>query len=155
MLLKFSTTLLTGEAAWKAVPTFTKIHGHPPRGDHNTLRDEMLQALGVVNMPDLDHGLVGGLTKPAEFQWVTGEEENYDIPDTKPLPYEDSIDHDIMSPDKIKIEEAEHIQQLTSWHVRKGTLLRVVDQIRKVLDKKIYKRLKKKVTGYKNITVCQ
>ena len=60
-----------------------------------------------------------------------------------------------MSPDKIKMAEAEHLQKLTSWHVRKGTLLGVGDQIRKALDKKFYKRLEKKVIGYKNVTVRQ
>ena len=44
-----------------------------------------------------------------------------------------------MSPDKIKMAEAEHLQKLTPWHVRKGTLLGVGDQIRKALDKKFYK----------------
>ena len=60
-----------------------------------------------------------------------------------------------MSPDEVKMAEAEHLQKLTSWHVRKGALLGVGGQIRKALDKKFYKRLEKKVIGYKKVTVCQ
>ena len=75
------------------------------------------------------------------------------MPDT--LSYDDTIDHDIMSPDKVKMAEAEHLQKLMSRCVRKGTLLGVGGQLQKVPDKKIYKRLEKKVIGYKNVTVRQ
>ena len=146
MLLKFSTALLTEEAARKAVSPFTKIHGHPSCGDRNAIREEALQALCAVDVPDSDHSLVGELAKPAEFGRITGEADDYDDPD-KPLPYSDETDHDAMSPDEIKMVEAEHLQKLTSWHVRKGTLLGVGDQIRKALDKKFYKRPEKKVIG--------
>ena len=153
-ILTFSTALLTEEAARKAVPPFTKIHGHPSCGDHNTLKDEVLQALGAVDVPDSNNGLISELAKPANFKRITGEDEDYDVLD-KPLPYDDSIDCNIMSPDKVKMVEAEHIQRLTSWHVRKRTLLGVGDQFRKALDKRFYKRLEKKVIGYKNVTVTQ
>ena len=138
MLLKFSTTLLTEEAARKAVPPFMKIHGHPSRGDRNAIREEAMQALGAVDVPDSDHGLFGELAKPVEFQCITGEVDDYNESD-KPLPYSDEIDHDTMLPDEIKMAEAEHLQKLTSWNVRKGTLLGVEDQLRKALDKKFYK----------------
>ena len=142
MLLKFSTALLTKEAAQKAIPPSTKIHGHPPRGDHNKLRDKVLQALGAVDMPDSDHGFIGELAKPAEFRWITGEDEDYDVP-YKPLLYDDTINHDIMSPVKVKMAEAEHLQKLTPWHVRKGTLLGGGDQLRKVLDRNSTNGLRK------------
>ena len=74
------------------------------------------------------------------------------MPD-KHLPYNDTINHDIMSPNEVKMAEAEHLQKLTPWYVQKGTLLGVGDQLRKALDKKICKRLEKKVIGYKNVTV--
>ena len=124
MLLKFSAALLTEETTRKAVPPLTNIHGHPSRGDRNAIREEAMQALGIVDVPDLDHGLVGEPEKPAEFRRITGEADDYDEPD-KPLPYSDEIDHDAMSPDETKMVEAEHLQKLTSWHVRKGTLLGV------------------------------
>ena len=125
------------------MPPFTKNHGHPSRGDRNAMREEALQALGAVDVPDLGHGLVGKLAKPAEYRHITEREEDYDVPD-KSLRYDDEIDHDIMSLDEVEMAEAEHIQKLTSWHVRKGTLLGMGDQIRKALDKKFYKRLEKK-----------
>ena len=62
MLLKFSTALLTEEAARKAVPPFTKIHGHPSRGDRNATREEAMQALGVVDVPDSDHSIFTKMT---------------------------------------------------------------------------------------------
>ena len=65
MLVKFSIALLTEEAAQKAVPPFTKIHGHLSCGDRNMLRDEVLQALSTVDMPDSDHGLIDELAKSA------------------------------------------------------------------------------------------
>ena len=142
MLLKFSTALLTEEAARKAVPPFTKIHGHPSRGDHNILRDKVMQAFSAVDMPDSDHGLIGELAKPAEFQRIMGEDEDYDVPN-KPLLYNDTINHDIMSLDEGKMAEAEHLQKLTPWHVRKGTLLGVGDQLRKVLDRNSTNGLRK------------
>ena len=89
-----------------------------------------MQALGAVDVPDSDHGLVGELAKTADFRRITGEVDDYDEPD-QPLPYSVEIDHDVMSPDEIKMAEAEHLQKLMSWHVRKGTLLSAGDQIRK------------------------
>ena len=136
MLLKFSTALLTEEATQKAVPPFTKIHGHPSRGDRNVLREEALKMLGAVDMPDTKHGLVGELAKPVEFLCITGEEEPYEEPD-KPLPYDDQIDHEEMSPEDVKMAEAGHLELLTMWHIRKGTLAGVGEQIPKSLDKNI------------------
>ena len=49
------------------MPPFTKIHGHPSRGDRNAIREEAIQALGAVDVPDSDDGLVGKMAKPAEF----------------------------------------------------------------------------------------
>ena len=106
------------------MPPFTKIHGHPSRGDRNAIREEALQALCAVDIPDSDHGLVGELAKPTKFRRITRKADDYNEPD-KPLPYSDEIDHDVMSLDEIKMAEAEHLQKLTSWHVRKGTLLGV------------------------------
>ena len=154
MSLKLSTALLTEQAARKAVPAFTKIHGHPSRGHRNILREEVLKALGIVDMPDTDHRLIGELTKTAEYRRITGEEEEYEEMD-KPLPYDEDIDHDNMSPEEVKMAEAQHLQLLTMWHVRKGTLLGVGDQIRKALDQKYHKRLEKKIIGYKNVTIRQ
>ena len=106
MLLKFSTALLTEEAARKAVPPFTKIHGHPSRHDRNVLREEVLKALGAVDMPDTDHGLIGELAGTTEYRRITGNGEPYEVPD-KPLPYNDQIDHDEMSAEEVKMAEAE------------------------------------------------
>ena len=55
------------------MPPFTKIHGHPSRGDRNAMREEAMQALGAVDVPDSDHGLVGELAKPAEYRRITRE----------------------------------------------------------------------------------
>ena len=66
------------------MPPFTKIHGHPSRGDRNAIREEALQAL-AVDVLDSDHGLVGELAKPAEFRRITGEADDYNEPG-KPLP---------------------------------------------------------------------
>ena len=101
------------------MPPFTKIHGHPSRGDRNAIREEALQALGAVDVPDSDHDLVGGLAKPTQFRRITGEVDDYAEPE-KPLPYIDEIDHGVMSPKEVKMAEAEHLQKLTSWHVWKG-----------------------------------
>ena len=49
------------------MPPFTKIHGHPSRGDRNAIREEAIHALGAVDVPDSDDGLVGKMAKPAEF----------------------------------------------------------------------------------------
>ena len=85
-------------------------------------------ALGAVDVPDSDNGLVGEPVKPAQYQCITGEADDYGKPD-KPLPYDNEIDHNIMSPDDVKIAEAEHLQKLTSWHVWKGTLLGVPQRV--------------------------
>ena len=75
MTIKFTTAKLTEEAARKAVPPFTKIHGLPSQGNSNILREEVLQALGVVDMPDTDQGLIGELAKPAKYRCITGDED--------------------------------------------------------------------------------
>ena len=72
------------------------------------MKDEVLQALGAVDVPDSNNGLISELAKPANFKRITGEDEDYDVLD-KPLPYDDSIDCNIMSPDKVKMVEEEHI----------------------------------------------
>ena len=109
MTITFTTAKLMEEAARKAVPPFTKIHGLPSRGNRNFLREEVLQALGVFDMPDTDHGLIGELAKPAKYRRITGDEDPY-TPMDKPLPYDDEIDHDELSPEEVKMAEAEHLE---------------------------------------------
>ena len=55
--------------------------------------------------------------------------------------------------EEVKMAEAMPLELQTLWHIRKGTLTGVGEHIRAALDKKFYKRLEKKVIGYKKVTV--
>ena len=79
-------------------------------------------------MPDTDHGLIGELAKPAKYRRITGDKDPYD-PMDKPLPYNYDIDYDEWSPEEVKMAEAEHLERQTLWHVLKGTLAGVCEQI--------------------------
>ena len=114
-----------------------------------------MMALGVVDMLDTKHGLIGELTNPAEFRRVTGKKELYKVMDKSLLYDYDKKDHDEMLLEEIKTTKARHLELLTMWHVQKGTLLDMGQQIRKPLDKRFYKWLAKKIIGYKHVTIRQ
>ena len=111
-------------------------------------------ALGAVDMPDSDHGLIGERTKAAEFRQITGKEDPYS-PTKKPLLYDEDIDHDELTREEVKMAEVMHLKLHTLWLICKGALAGVGEQIRAALDKKGYKRLEKKIIGYKKVTVCE
>ena len=63
--MKYINILEIEKQACEAVPSFTRIHGHPTREDRNKLREEVMQALSVPDMTlfENSHGDFGLLGK--------------------------------------------------------------------------------------------
>ena len=136
----------------RAAP-FTKIHGRPTRRNRDDLEEEVRVALCSAKVPGFawsgDYGLLGELMEPAEYTTLTGETF---VQVTEPAAFDPSI---IATTTEFQMKKKTAIwdQIRESFYIRQGTLQAVSENIRDALDEPYHKQLKKKIIGYKKVTV--